>query len=166
MYIYIYYIIYIYIYCYIHKIDKSSNSIVHGFQFASCSMTRPQAGANCFALWTAQVLQHATHKTASNVVQRMLEHADVSRHLDLAQKLPRNHVYSTVYTRSSSNLSKCSFFFSKMSTLDQQTDDGLKRSSTSDCAPNGTIHGGFTVTLGDFTESTLVFQSVVWICCN
>ena len=56
------------------------------------------------------------------------------------------------------------FLFSKLSTLDQQTDDGLKRSSTSDCAPNGTIHGGFT--LGDFTESTLVFQSVVWMCCN
>ena len=61
------------------------------------SMTRPQARS--LPLCFAQVLQHATHKTASNVVQRMLEHADVSRHLDLAKKWPRNHIFSTVYTR-------------------------------------------------------------------
>lgn len=34
--------------------------------------------SHCFRMLLPHVLQHATHKTASNVVQRMLEHADVT----------------------------------------------------------------------------------------
>ena len=93
------YIYIVYIYIYIHKIGKSSNSIVHGFHFANAFNDRAWPQARSLPLCFAQVLQHATHKTASNVVQRMLEHADVSRHLDLAKKWPRNHIFSTVYTR-------------------------------------------------------------------
>lgn len=118
-------------------------------------MTRPQAGS--LPLCFAQVLQHATHKTASNVVQRMLEHADVSRHLDLAKKLPRNHVYIYILRYIPDlppTYPNVLSFFSKMSTPDQQTDDGLKRSSTSDCAPNGTIHGGVPVSSLDLLQLT------------
>lgn len=38
----------------------------------------PERKSRCFQMLLPYVLQHATHKTASNVVQRMLEHADVS----------------------------------------------------------------------------------------
>ena len=38
----------------------------------------PERKGRCFQMLLPYVLQHATHKTASNVVQRMLEHADVS----------------------------------------------------------------------------------------
>lgn len=38
----------------------------------------PERKSRCFQLLLPHVLQHATHKTASNVVQRMLEHADVT----------------------------------------------------------------------------------------
>lgn len=38
----------------------------------------PERKTRCFQMLLPYVLQHATHKTASNVVQRMLEHADVS----------------------------------------------------------------------------------------
>ena len=64
-------LLYSYIMAFTRNFQKTPGPFSHSLLAGFGRLGQLQA---CFP----QVLQHATHKTASNVVQRMLEHADVS----------------------------------------------------------------------------------------